>query len=461
MKGDRLPSRRGFLRLGAAGLSLPGWLALQTPGLTQPRGPQGGFGRAKSCIVLFAWGGMSHLETFDPKPDAPSDIRGEFRPIPTAVGGLELSEHLPKLARQARRLAVVRSVHHGAAGHRPAAYWNLTGHAPPFALENWRASRKDWPSLGSQVAHAMGPKVPAPFPGTVSLPYPLADAGRANGLDGGFLGISYDPVLCRPPAGLPYEGISEEAGTIEIALSPELPHSRLNARRGLLRDLEGASPTVLRGAETAPVSEWRGRALDLMADARAALAFDLSQEPRRIREAYGDHICGQSVLQARKLTEAGVPLVTVFCAAGDLNGSVGSHFDTHADNFRRLKRDMLPPLDQASAALLADLHDRGRLDETLVVWLTEFGRTPKINSGGGRDHYPACYSVAFAGGGIQGGQVYGKSSPMGAEPVEKACGPADLQATIFHALGIDPAFTVTDHDGRPLQACDGKPLPLF
>lgn len=458
---DPLLSRRQFLRLGAGGLTLPAWLALQGSGLARTFPGSGGFGKAKSCIVLFAWGGMSHLDTFDPKPDAPSDVRGEFRPIRTAVGGLELSEHLPGLARQARRLAVVRSVHHGAPAHRPAAYWNLTGHAPPFALENWRVSRKDWPSLGAQVARAFGPKVPAPFPGTVSLPYPLADAGRANGLDGGFLGVSCDPIICRPPDGLPYVGKSEEAGTIEIAPSPDVSKARLEGRRALLSGLEAASPAGLSGDETLPLREWRGRALDLMADARVAATFDLSREPRQVREAYGNHICGQSVLQARKLVEAGVPLVTVFCAAGDLNGSVGSHFDTHADNFNRLKRDMLPPLDQASSALLQDLADRGRLDETLVVWMTEFGRTPKISNGGGRDHYPSCYSVAFAGGGIQGGQVYGKSSPLGAEPVENPCGPEDLQAMIFHALGIDPAFTVQDHDGRPLQACDGKPLPLF
>jgi hypothetical protein len=461
MELDPLLSRRNFLRLGAGGLSLPAWLALQNSGLARTRPGSGGFGQAKSCIILFAWGGMSHLDTFDPKPDAPSDIRGEFRPIRTAIGGLELSEHLPRLAQQARRLAVVRSVHHGASGHRPAAYWNLTGHAPPFALENWRASRKDWPCLGSQVARAFGPKVPAPFPGTVTLPYPLGDGGRANGLDGGFLGISCDPIICRPPQGLPYEGKSEEAGTIEIGLSPDVPQSRLDARRALLSGLEGASPASVSGEETLPMTEWRGRALDLMASARAAATFDLGREPRQVREAYGNHICGQSVLQSRKLVEAGIPLVTVFCAAGDLNGSVGSHFDTHADNFNRLKRDMLPPLDQASSALLKDLADRGRLDETLVVWLTEFGRTPKISPSGGRDHYPACYSVAFAGGGIQGGQVYGKSSPLGAEPVEHPCNPEDLQATIFHALGIDPAFTVQDHDGRPLQACDGKTLPLF
>ena len=310
--GEQPLSRRQFLRLGAGGLSLPALLALRNSGWTRALPASAGFGKARSCIVLFAWGGMSHLDTFDPKPDAPSDIRGEFRPIRTAVGGMELSEHLPRIARQARRLAVVRSVHHGAPGHRPAAYWNLTGHAPPFALENWRASRKDWPCLGSQVARALGPKVPAPFPGTVSLPYPLADGGRANGLDGGFLGVALDPIICRPPEGLLYDGKSEEAGTIEIGSHPDVPPARLAGRRALLGSLEGASPAGLSGEETVPLTEWRGRALDLMADARAGATFDLSHEPRKVREAYGNHICGQSVLQARKLVEAGVPLVTVF-----------------------------------------------------------------------------------------------------------------------------------------------------
>jgi arylsulfatase A-like enzyme len=189
-------------------------------------------------------------------------------------------------------------------------------------------------------------------------------------------------------------------------------------------------------------------------------AFDLDREPAALRAQYGDHICGQSTLLARRLTEAGVPMVTVYCAAGDLNGSVGAHFDTHGDNFNRLKNDMLPPLDQASATLLEDLHQRGRLDETLVVWLTEFGRTPKINGAGGRDHFPNCYSVAFAGGGIRGGQVYGASNSTGAEPADKACGPADLHATIFSALGIDPRHVIHDLTGRPHMLCDGHALPL-
>jgi hypothetical protein len=448
--------RRGFLRLGAAGLSMAAGLAGRASAAPLPRGP--GFGRAKSCIVFFAWGGMSHLDTFDLKPDAPIDVRGPFHEIPTAVPGLRVGEHLPRLARHARRLAIVRSVTHDAVGHRPAAYWALTGHAPPTPNQNWESTRRDWPSLGAQVAKAFGTRVPAPFPGTVQLPYTMADGGRSNGQDGGFLGLGSDPVVFRPAAGAPYDGRSPEAGTIELGGDVDVP--RWTSRRDLLSRLEtaGRAPD---GRETEDVERWRDKSFDLLLDARAAGAFDLEGEPRRVREAYGGHIAGQSALLARKLTEAGVPLVTVIPAAGDLNGSIGAHWDTHADNFNRLKDQMLPPLDQASAALLDDLADRGRLDETLVVWLTEFGRTPRISGGAGRDHYPGCYSVAFAGGGIQGGRAYGRSDATGAQPVENPCGPPDLQATIFHALGIDPAFDLHDIEGRPLRACDGRPLPLF
>jgi hypothetical protein len=436
---------------------MPACFALRSTASALPK--SSGFGRAKSCIVLFAWGGMSHLDTLDPKPEAPSDIRGSFTPIGTSVAGIRISEHLPRIAGQAHRLAIVRSVRHGAPSHRSAAYWNLTGHPPPFMTQNWEATRADWPMLGSQVALARAESVPAPFPGTVSLPYPLADGGRANGQDSGFLGLRYDPMVFRPKeSGSLYEGISPDVGTIQLDPLPEVPRDRQTARRVLLGSLEGGSPRAIEAPST---EHWRERALDLLLDDKAVRAFDSASEPRRVRDAYGDHICGQSALVARKLSEAGVPLVTVFCAAGDLNGSVGSHFDTHGDNFNRLKRHMLPPLDQALSALLDDLAARGRLEETLVVLLTEFGRTPKISGSAGRDHYPNCYSVAFAGGGIRGGQVYGASNALGAEPAEKACGPEDLQATIFHALGIDPAFTVHDRDGRPLQACDGKPLPLF
>jgi uncharacterized protein (DUF1501 family) len=180
-----------------------------------------------------------------------------------------------------------------------------------------------------------------------------------------------------------------------------------------------------------------------------------------MRDSYGRHMCGQSALLARRLTEAGVPLVTIYSSVGDLNGSAGDHWDTHSNNFARLRNDLLPPLERASVSLLDDLAARGRLDETLVVWLTEFGRTPRLNSGAGRDHFPNCYSVAFAGGGIQGGQVYGRSDRIASTPAENGCTPADLHATIFHALGISLDGYVRDNLGRPLPLCDGQSLPLF
>lgn len=456
-------ARRQFLKLGALGLGLPAWLSMGALAKAGAAPRQAG-AKAKSCIVLFAWGGISHLDTWDPKPDAPSDIRGEFKPISTSVDGIQLGEHLPLLARQAHRLAIVRSVFHGAPSHRSGAYWNLTGHPPPRMEANWEATRNDWPSIGSMTAAALeqmgDPRGrPGPLPRNFALPYSMADGGRANGQDGGFLGLKYDPVIIRPPGGKLYNGKSPISGAITLEPPPGVDSARMAGRNALQSALDGLGrlPAL---EETLAAGLAQRQALDMMVQPSVRDAFDLENEPARLRESYGDHICGQSALLARRLTEAGVPMVTVYCAAGDLNGSVGAHFDTHGDNFNRLKNDMLPPLDQASAALLEDLHQRGTLDETLVVWLTEFGRTPKINGAAGRDHFPNCYSVAFAGGGIRGGQVYGRSNSIGAEPAEKGCGPGDLHATIFQAMGIDPRHVLHDLTGRPHFLCEGSPLAL-
>jgi hypothetical protein len=202
-------------------------------------------------------------------------------------------------------------------------------------------------------------------------------------------------------------------------------------------------------------------ATDLMLRREVSASFDLDREPARLRDRYGDHVCGQSALLARRLTEAGVPIVTVYSSVGDLNGSQGANFDTHGNNFPRLRNELLPPLETASRALLDDLADRGRLDETLIVWLTEFGRTPRLNGGAGRDHFPNCYSVAFAGGGIRGGQVFGRSDAIASTPAEMPCDPADLHATIFRALGIPADAHVEDSFGRPMPLCTGTALPLF
>ncbi len=456
-------TRRGFLRLGAAGLSWPGLMALQQAQAASAKRPRIGQGQAKSCIVLFAWGGMSHLDTFDMKPNAASDTRSIFKPIKTSTPGIHLCEHMPRIAKHTHRMTIVRSVHHEAPSHRSAAYWNLTGHRPPNLGGNWQRSRDDWPFLGSMVdaatrQEAMKRTGRNAMPRSVSLPYTIYDGGDANGQHAGFLGVGYDPVVVKPPSGKPYEGKSPTGGTIDLSPVAGITGDRLAARRALLQSVQGkAIPTN----DTLGTQRYQQQALDLLLSDKARAAFDITQEPNAKRRAYGDHICGQSVLLARRLADAGVPLVTVYAAAGDLNGSAGAHWDTHGNGFNRLKGQMIPPLDQASAALLDDLSASGKLDETLVVWLTEFGRTPKVNGSGGRDHYPNCYSVAFAGAGVKGGHVYGSSDKVGAEPFTKACRPEDLHATIFHALGIDPRFHIVDQKQRPVTICDGDPLPIF
>ncbi len=493
---DYAPTRRDVLRLGALGLSLPGMFALQAqaraagvPGgnaaLKQPS-PRGsnqlGFGKAKSCIVLFAWGGMSHIDTFDLKPDAGSGVKSAFGSIPTKLAGYHVCEHLPRLAQQVHRMSIIRSVCHNAPSHRSAAYWNLTGHEPPRIDANWPASRADWPSLGSMVMAAKGrsqkaqggrgeesdANSTAALPGTVCLPYTMADGGRANGQDGGFLGLGYDPVVVRPRHGKLYDGVSPSSGSIDLDFTQGIDFNRFVSRRGLLDSLEyrggglaGGRSGGLAGDETAQVRQYRTQAMDMLLDPKVRAAFNVDTETKETHAAYGGHICGQSTLMARKLAEAGVPLVTVYCAAGDLNGSAGAHWDTHGDGYNRLKNQMLPPLDQAMSALLDDLHQRGTIDETLVVLLTEFGRTPKVDGSGGRDHYPNCYTVAFAGAGISQGLLYGRSDNMGAFPAADSVSPADLHATIFHSLGIDPHFTLHDRDDRPLKATDGRVLPVY
>ena len=464
------PSRRSFIRASGAGLfglSLAELLALRE--VSASVAPSGGrdvpFGRAKRCIVLFAWGGMSHIDTFDMKPHAGSDVRSIFSPISTSVPDIQICQHLPEIAKRTDKLAIVRSVHHKASDHREAAYWNLTGHEPrrlgaPAILP----SREDWPSLGSMVAFARrDTAAKRGVPGTVSIPYEIADRGLLNGQHAGILGSDFAPVYVKPKSGRPFAGVSPPTAPLNLDPVTGLDAPRLNSRQSLLSELESAHQRLPQ-QDVSPkllvADQHRQQAFNMMSSAGMRAAMDLSKEPQRTREAYGDHICGQSVLLARRLTDAGVPLATVYCCAGDLNGSAGSHWDTHGDGFNKSKRDMLPPLARASAALLDDLSASGKLDATLVVCLTEFGRTRRVNGSGGRDHYPNCYSVAFAGAGIAGGQVYGRSDKIGSEPASAPCGPEHLHATIFRALGIDPKLTFNDLQGRPRHLCNAEPLRL-
>jgi hypothetical protein len=453
-------TRRHLLRLGAGVLGLPVAELLARRHTARASGTlssSSGHGRARSCIVLYCWGGMSHHETFDLKPDAPSEYRGEFRPIATRVPGIRVGEHLPMLARHTDKLAIIRSIHHRSTAHGKGMYWNWTGH-PPMAPElaaNQPPSRQDRPSLGALVGKFR--RAPAGFPSAVQLPYPMVDNNTLQaGENAGFLGQAYDPIIVRPERGRPYGGVSRDLGAMVLRPADGVDAPRLATRQDLIGAVERRT---LPG--TAGYDGFRAMATDILTSPSIQAAFDLDREEVRLRDRYGDHICGQSVLLARRLTEAGVPIVTVICAAGDLNGSAGDHWDTHGNNFNRLKNDLLPPFDRSVSALLEDLEVRGLLDETLVVLLTEFGRTPRINGGSGRDHYPFCYSVALAGGGIRGGQVYGASDRLGAHPATLACGPSDLHATIFAALGIDRDAHLEDSTGRAFPLTDGRVLPLF
>ncbi|MEE2641072.1 MAG: DUF1501 domain-containing protein [Planctomycetota bacterium] len=459
-------TRRNWMKTtcGAMGLSLADYLGIRSGAANEKDGTgklpgSAGNGKAKSVIVLFCWGGISHLDSWDLKPDAPADIRGPFRPIATSVPGIQVGEHLPLLASQVNQLAIVRSVHHDCSAHGKGMYWNMTGHQPPQpgTAANLPPSGKDWPSLGAMVSKFKRP--PDGFPASVRLPYPLVDNGTLQaGEYGGWLSQQYDPIVVKTPDGRPFGGVSRSLGAAELDLSARIDRVRFGNVDSLIRQFDrpvGASESYRQR------DHFRDLASAMLVSNKVREAFDLNREPEKIQRAYGDHICGRSILLARRLSEAGIPLVTVCCAAGDLNGAKGDHWDTHGDNFNRLQKTMLPAFDRPASVLLKDLQQRGTLDETLVVFLTEFGRTPKINGGAGRDHFPNCYSVCFAGAGIEGGQVYGKSDRIGSEPDLMGCRPNDLHATIFQALGISLQSTLHDQLGRPFQLTDGKPLPIF
>ena len=447
-------SRRHVLRAtaGVGALSLPTFLQLQSSSALE----HASLGqKAKSCIIIYCWGGMSHHETWDPKPDAPSEIRGEFSPIATATPGIQIGEHMPLLARHTEKLAIIRSIHHDDSAHGRGMYWNLTGHKPP-RVGNIPPMRNDWPSLPAVVSKFH--QAPRGVPAAVRLPYPMVDNGTLQaGEYGGWLGAKYDPIVIRTPSGTPFGGVSRTLGSQVLNLG-EVDFERVKSRTRLRAQLERS---ISQKQEFESFDHFRDLANDILLSSAVKDAYNLSKEDPKIRESYGDHLGGQSILLARRLTEAGVPIVQVCCAAGDLNGSVGDMWDTHGDNFNRLKKKLLPVFDRGTSALLQDLSDRGTLDETLIAVLTDFGRTPKINGGAGRDHYPSVYSVALAGGGIRGGQVYGSSDNHGALPKTKACGPPDVHATIFRALGISPRAEIQDALNRPFPVSDGKVLPLL
>ena len=447
-------SRRDFLRsgIGLAGLTLPTFFKAQAAsGLNRTR-------KAKSCIIIYTWGGMSHYESFDPKPDAPAEVRGEFKPIGTATPGIQFCEHLPLLARHSDKLAIVRSVHHTQGGHQQGMYVTLTGHDPKGGIK--AKSRENWPSLTSMLSRFQDQT--AGTPTAIRMPYSMYDNGTQMAGEGaGWLGSNYDPILLRTPAGKPYGGVNRFTDR-ELNLKLNVQEHRVSNRNSLLEQMDHDLGQRI-GSDIAydQLDHFRRMAADMLIGSPVRDAYDLEQEDPRIRAMYGDHMGGQTLLLSRRLVEAGVPVVQALCSASDLAGGGGDNWDTHRGHFPKMKDRLLPVFDRSVSALLTDLEMRGMLEETLVVFLTDFGRTPKINNNGGRDHHPGVYSLALAGGGIRGGQVYGSSDSKGAEPGSYACTPADVHATVYQAMGIDHRTELYDQLDRPFQICDGQPLPLL
>ncbi|HXG09391.1 MAG TPA: DUF1501 domain-containing protein [Gemmataceae bacterium] len=410
--------------------------------------------RAKNCILLFMWGGPAHQETFDLKPHAPEGVRSMFRPIATNVPGIHICEHLPKLARMADRFAIVRSVTHTGVNHATSAYHMLTGHLHPNAGGGQKASPNDMPSIG--CAAARFGRQPKDVPAHVALPSQLVEAdGRiVPGQFEGILGKRYAPFWVLGDPTRPDFAIDT------LTLPDDLDGQRFHDRVRLHAALDRRAEAIARLPAAQGMGSHYERAFQLLSSPAARRAFRLAAEPARVRDRYGWHHFGQSCLLARRLVEAGVPLVTVFWNTGAA-GAPGN-WDTHDNNAERLKTVLLPPFEQAYTALLDDLHGRGLLDETLVVWMGEFGRTPKINKNAGRDHWGFCQSVLLAGGGVRGGQVYGSSDASAAYAAELPVSPDDLAATVFYCLGIRTDQELHDAQGRPLPLCKGKPvLGLF
>jgi Protein of unknown function (DUF1501) len=440
-------TRRRFLQVGYSGLvglGLPGLLAAREAAGTGQRS-----GRARSVIVILLSGGLGQHDSFDMKPEAPEGMRGEFKPIATAVPGIRMCEHLPGLAARAGKLAIVRSMSHPEGNHLVAVHRVLTGQPsnPRGANDLDRvASRDDFPCYAAVLDQVR--RRTDGVPSGVALPTRLVEGPLTwPGQDAGFLGPRHDPWQLRLDPNHP------EAHDDTLALPPGLDPGRLHRRRHLL--VQGAASSA-----GDPFLDQQDAALALLCNGRVGHALDLDREDPRLVDKYGRHSFGQTLLIARRLVEVGVPIVQA-------SMGIVQTWDTHVSNFPRLRDGLLPPLDQAVSALLDDLEFRGLLDETLVVMLGEFGRTPRISqltpgAVPGRDHWPKVFPAVFAGAGVVGGQLIGKSDRLGAYPLSRSFGPPDLAATIYNALGVDPATELRDRLGRPLRLCSGETMtPLY
>ncbi|MFG0297364.1 MAG: DUF1501 domain-containing protein [Maioricimonas sp. JB045] len=442
----RVP-RRPILQagtLGLLGLGLPALWSQQAAAAT------GGGGKAKRCIFMFMWGGPSQLDTFDMKPDAPKEVRGPFQPVSTSVPGLQVCEHFGHMASRMDRVAVVRSLTHDDPAHLSSAHTILTGHLPPTNKSDAAPpSDRDTPHIGSVLSKLRPTK--SALPSFVTMPWlalhPAAPGGRAPGQHGGYLGHSYDPFLIEG------DPSRDDWSVPALSLADGISSERLLRRKSLLAEIDDQRRLLDQDATARVVGSQQETAFGLLTSPDVRRAFDIAEEPDEVRERYGKNIHGQCALMARRLIEHGVQLVSV-----NWHNDGRNFWDTHGNNFNRLKNDLIPPSDRALAALLDDLEVRGLLDETIVVWVGEFGRSPNINKATGREHHPYCYSGLLAGGGIQGGAIYGESDKTARYPATNPVSPHDFNATIMHALGVDPHATFPDRTGRPRPLYGGNPL---
>jgi hypothetical protein len=421
--------RRNFLK--SAALGLPG-LALTALAACRAGAGQTAT-RARSVLVIYAGGGISHHDAFDPKPEAPAEVRGEFSVIPTALPGVQFTEFLPALARDMHRFALIRSMHHTQTDHGVSAYLMLRGYAQPDpSFDRPENQLRANPNIGSHVARLVGPR--NGLPAYICVPG-LSYLATVNYYTAGWMGRPYDPFLLKSDPNLDTFAVSR------LSLSPVVPDERLAARRTLLGELATSrQPT---GPAISAANVQYSRAFEALANESTRQVFDVAREPAPVRDAYGRTRIGQSCLVARRLIEAGVPFVTVDDDVWDHHGTI----------FPAL-RQRLPELDAAFSTLLGDLDGRGLLDSTLVLLLTDFGRTPTINKGAGRDHWPGVFSILAAGAGIPGGQVIGSSDRFGAAPHERPITPQDVAATLYRFLGLEPYQEYMSVDGRASPMLD-------
>jgi hypothetical protein len=433
------PNRRQFLNsgmLGAAAIGMWGQAALAA----------GGAGKAKAVILIFNDGAPSHIDLFDPKPEAPAEIRGPFTTIGTNVPGIRVTELLPRMARRMDKVAVVHGIHHKHSSHNSGMYWATVGR--PYRVDSTliNPERTDLPSVGTLTGWlSRRDGYSGAVPPYVITPKPHCDSSSylTPGQFGGCLGVKHDPFVLNADPN------AKDFKVQNLNLAEGMDSARFEQRLGLMNRFSSVAPP-LNSPAASELDEFNVKAAHLVRSGDAAEAFDLSKEPATVRDRYGRHRWGQSHLLARRLIERGSRFVTT------VNGP-SIIWDTHKDNFNKLRDKLVPPMERAYSTLLDDLEERGLLDTTLVVWMGEFGRTPTVNKDVGRDHWPACNTMLLAGGGIRGGQVIGSSDKIGAYPDEHPSSPADIHATMFAALGYDSRkITYPAADGRPIQLSDGK-----